>query len=100
MIYKAEITGAKAIDAEGKEYPMMAPVYPKGGSMEKLGPTGEFPEGKIDKSDEGEIRFAIAADKSNGVVVIDFGKPVKWLGLPKEKALELGRVLISKAGLL
>ena len=47
-----------------------------------FGETGKFPEGRLDPSDEGELRFGIAADRDNGVVMLEFGKAVKWLGMP------------------
>jgi hypothetical protein len=53
--------------------------------MEKLGATGEYPKGKLCKDDKGELRLAVAADIKNMTVVIDFGKPVKWLALHKEE---------------
>lgn len=63
----------------------------------KLGATGRFPYGKADSSDEGELRMALAADHANGIVRIDFGKPVAWLGLPSREARELAQLLVSKA---
>jgi hypothetical protein len=65
--------------------------------MEKLGATGEFPQGKICKDDEGEIRLAVAAVKEQGVVAIDFGTPVKWLALPKKEALEFAEIIRKNA---
>lgn len=64
----------------------------------KLGATGEFPEGKIRPSDEGELRMAIGIEKNN--VIIDFGTLVQWLGLPKQKAYELAHRIKAKADLL
>jgi hypothetical protein len=63
----------------------------------KTGATGSFPKGKIHESDEGEIRFRMVADKVNGVVIVDFGSPVKWLGLPKAEAITIGEALIKHA---
>ena len=65
--------------------------------MDHLGATGNFPEGKICKDDEGEIRLAITAVKEKNVVLVEFGKPVKWLGLPKEEALGLADLLKKHA---
>ena len=53
-----------------------------------LGPTGQYPYGKLNPDDEGEIRIAIAHDPHNRTVVIDFGKPVAWIGLPPQHARE------------
>jgi len=49
------------------------------------GPTGYFPKGKLNDEDEGELQFSIAADKQRKVALINFGTPVKWVGLPKEE---------------
>jgi hypothetical protein len=63
-----------------------------------LGPTGKFPQGKVHATDEGELKFALAADHEHRVVLIDFGKPVVWMGLPPEDAVKLGLALIERAG--
>ena len=65
--------------------------------MEKLGATGKFPKGKLREEDEGEIQFAVATDKENKVVLLDFGKPVVWLGLPAAEARMLANILNEKA---
>lgn len=62
-----------------------------------LGATGEFPQGKLADDDEGEIRFAVAADKNAGKVIIDFGSPVTWVGMDPEQASQLGDTLRKKA---
>lgn len=62
----------------------------------KLGATGAFPQGKLNSSDEGELRMAVSA--ANGVVRIDFGKPTAWIGLPANQAKELAAVLMRYAG--
>lgn len=62
---------------------------------DKLGRTGDFPHGKLNGSDEGGIRFAIGEDGDN--VVINFGTPVTWLGMPPEQAVALAEILIAKA---
>lgn len=66
-------------------------------SRQKPGPTGEFPEGKIKSDDAGEIKIAIAADRKRGVVLLDFGVPVTWLGFNPGMAETVGRALIAKA---
>jgi len=63
----------------------------------KLGATSRFPYGKADATDEGELRMALAADHSNGIVRVQFGKPIAWLGLPSREARALAAVLIEKA---
>jgi hypothetical protein len=41
--------------------------------------------------------MALAADHENGIVRLQFGKPVGWLGLPSREARELATLLITKA---
>lgn len=63
----------------------------------KLGPTGTFPRGKIDDTDDGAFRFAVSIDPSHGIIRIDFGTPTAWLGFPASDARKLAAVLIEKA---
>ena len=67
------------------------------GSPEGLGATGEFPDGRVTDDDEGEIRFAVAADSERGLVHIDFGKPVHWMAMTPEQATEVGMLIRAKA---
>lgn len=60
-----------------------------------FGETNNFPEGKITKADEGEIKFGVTLKDEK--VIINFGKPVVWLGMTRDQAEELGRLLIDKA---
>jgi hypothetical protein len=61
----------------------------------KLGPTGRFPEGKLTPQDEGELKFFVGV--KHGKVVIQFGSPVSWVGMPPEKAMELAQLLVFSA---
>lgn len=61
----------------------------------KLGGTGEFPMGKLNNDDEGEIRIGIT--KSNGKVIIDFGKPVHWIGFSPEQAKQVAESLLRNS---
>ena len=54
----------------------------------------QYPEGKLNESDEGEIAIAIGIEGDN--VIINFGKLVAWLGLPGEQSIEMGRTLIKR----
>lgn len=78
--------------------PTLIPDSLKRRLTERLGATGRFPEGKLGKHDEGEIAFAVAADPKHKKVLIDFGKPVAFLGMNPEQAVALGEMLIAKAG--
>ena len=63
-----------------------------------VGATGEFPQGKLNDHDQGALQIAIAYDKLDGIVRVEFGKPVAWLGLPPPQAIELGKLLLRRAG--
>jgi hypothetical protein len=63
-----------------------------------FGATGQFPQGKIDDSDEGELRLGVVYDRLNGIVRVQFGKPVAWLGLPPSQATEFAMLLLKNAG--
>jgi hypothetical protein len=64
---------------------------------ERFGQTGEFLNGSIHEHDQGELTFGIAADARNGVVVVNFGKPVVWFGVRPREAREIAKALIAKA---
>lgn len=57
------------------------------------GPTGEFPEGKLVPSDEGELRIGLKIHE--GKVVLAFGKEVGWVAMGPELAEQLGRRLLE-----
>jgi hypothetical protein len=61
-----------------------------------LGATGEFPNGKANPTDEGELRFGVTTDEA-GNVCIHFGKPVAWFGMPPQQAVGLAQLLIEHA---
>lgn len=61
----------------------------------ELGKTGEYPQGKLNKDDEGEIKLAVYEEK--GKIVINFGTPVVWLAFDKEQAIALADVLMERA---
>lgn len=62
------------------------------------GATGAFPMPALNDHDQGELRFGVAYDPVNGVVRIDFGKPVAWFAMPREQASQLGLTLLRHAG--
>ncbi len=67
---------------------------------EKLGPTGECPRGKVNPSDEGEIKIAVATHHSDKIVGIHFGKAVAWIGFDKASAKAFAKLIEQKADLL
>ena len=63
----------------------------------KLGPTGKFPQGKVDETDDGELTVAVATDHEAQIVRVIFGKRTSWLGLPREQAIAFGELIIQRA---
>ena len=68
--------------------------------VEELGPTGQYPDGKLSEDDDGELRFALAHDPSKDIVVMSFGVPVNWLGVPAPIAEHISRGLVAHASRL
>lgn len=61
-----------------------------------LGATGAYPDGKLNSTDEGELRMSVTS--ANGLVRIDFGKPTAWVAFPANQAKELAALLMRHAG--
>ena len=61
----------------------------------KLGATGAFPQGKLNAHDEGEIQIAVG--NKDGKVILDFGKPVVWMGMDPNQATAVAASLIEHA---
>jgi hypothetical protein len=59
---------------------------------QKLGATGEFPDGKMNEQDEGELAFAMGVTQG-GEVFMDFGTQVHWVAFPPEQALDIANML-------
>ena len=59
------------------------------------GETGQFPQGKLTDSDEGELRIVIGSLK--GKVVLAFGKSITWIGLDPRQARGLADMIRDKA---
>jgi len=59
------------------------------------GPTGEFPHGKLTGDDAGQIQFSVGIRDDR--VVMDFGTPVKWIGMTADDARVVGKTLIKHA---
>lgn len=58
-----------------------------------------YPEGRMGPTDEGELAFAVGIDDRYGTVVVNFNKPVSWMGMSPEDAVKLAQMLIAKARL-
>lgn len=54
-----------------------------------------YPNGKLNDEDEGEATLMVTEE--NGVVVVAFQTPTRWIGLPPEHAVELAALLIKRA---
>lgn len=87
---------------------LTAPAFPSDDKREKfidamrkeqlesaLGPTKEFPHGKIVPHDEGGLIFGVTV--FNGRVIFDFGKPIRSIGFTREGALELAELIKQRA---
>jgi hypothetical protein len=62
-----------------------------------LGPTGDFPHGKLNPDDEGGLNIAIGSDADGKNVVIRFGKEVAWIALPQEQAVQFAMTILRHA---
>ena len=61
-----------------------------------FGATMRKTEQLLSPDDQGEIAFGVTQHR--GKVVIDFGeKPISWIGMPPEQAIELAQLLIAQA---
>ena len=62
----------------------------------KLGPTGQFPDGKLTPQDEGEIQIGVT-NTNEGSVIIKFGKSIEWLAMPPQQAADFAMLLVAHA---
>ena len=83
----------KSIDPEQLE--ALRKLMSDEAKKEKLGATGEFPEGKLADHDEGELKMGVTTH--NGKVILNFGKSVKWIGMDRGPALHLARIIKQRA---
>lgn len=66
--------------------------------IKDIGPTYDFPEGKLDSTDEGGLDIAVSTYKGN--VRIDFGKSVTWIAMGPALAKEIAHSLMRQACLI
>lgn len=64
-------------------------------AKDTIGPTGDFPDGKMRADDEGAIRMG--ATVYEGKVVLNFGTPITWIGLHPQEAADLATLLLDHA---
>lgn len=62
---------------------------------ERPGPTGLYPEGKLQPGDEGELNIGITHDE--GKVIMTFGSSVKWLAMLPDQAQAVASALLHYA---
>ncbi|HEX3520845.1 MAG TPA: hypothetical protein VHT52_02020 [Stellaceae bacterium] len=62
---------------------------------DEAGPTGDFPHGKLNDTDEGGLRIAIGEEKGN--VMIEFGKATAWIAMPPDRALAFAATIVRRA---
>ena len=55
----------------------------------------KYPQGKLTESDKGELEFSIAVHE--GRVVLNWGKPVLWIGVPPAQARAIAASLLRTA---
>lgn len=60
-----------------------------------IGPTGRFPEGKLNDADRGELKAALGVEGDK--LVLHFGTPVPWVAMTRAEALALAGALVGKA---
>ena len=61
-----------------------------------IGPTGEFPDGKVNSDDQGEIRVALGVDPDKKVIVMDMGSPTQWVAWDMESAVRFQEGVAEK----
>lgn len=55
----------------------------------------QYPDGKLNAEDEGALAIAIGVEQ--GLVRVDFAKPVGWFAMPADQAVEIAQSLLKHA---
>lgn len=63
--------------------------------MTKFGSTGDFPRGKFSQDDEGQLTLGVGV--KDRTLIIDFGKPVAWVGLDYFSAVQFAQTILRRA---
>ena len=63
----------------------------------RLGPSGKFPPEKLSAKDEGQIKFSVGLSMDKKRVVINFGKKVRWVGMNRNQAIDVGKAIVRTA---
>ncbi|TXI12378.1 MAG: hypothetical protein E6Q76_01125 [Rhizobium sp.] len=56
-----------------------------------------YPGGRMGADDEGELVFAVGVNERHRTVVLNFNKPVAWMGMSADDARRLAAMLVEKA---
>lgn len=56
-----------------------------------------FSDGRIGPTDDGDLAFSVGTHPDKPLVCIDFGKPVEWIAMQPQQAIELAQSLIRQA---
>lgn len=62
---------------------------------DRPGPTGDFPSGRLNETDEGGLAIAISEER--GHVRLDFGKPTAWIAMSPDQALAFASAIVNRA---
>ncbi len=57
--------------------------------------TDQFPRGKLNADDEGQLQIRVGIQ--DRTVVVNFGKPVAWLGMDYLTAVNLAETIMRRA---
>ena len=60
-----------------------------------IGPTGEFPDGKLNDADEGALNVAVAHDE--GKVYVQLGAPIEWFAMHPQGAADFASCMLKHA---
>lgn len=50
-------------------------------------------DGRLNKDDKGDLSFAMATDPKNKVIILQFSKPIHWVGMPLKQAMAVRDLL-------
>ena len=64
-----------------------------------VGPTKDYPQGKLDEFDEGGLNIAVSHEirGQHRVVRVDFGKPLAWLAMDAETTMAFASLIVKHA---
>lgn len=62
-----------------------------------IGAQGVYPRGKITPDDKGLLAVAMTTNKEKGIIMIDFGTSISWIGLTPDDARALAKALIERS---